>query len=76
MINFFNSISLLLAQTEQEKDLTVIGIALVAGFFFFLMLDTIIKNKWTPKSPVVKYFIIFLFIISIIALTVYYIFVK
>lgn len=76
MFNLLNAITLLLAQTEQEKEITVIGITLLIGFFFFLILDSVIKNKYTPKSPVVRYFMIFLMIISIIALAAYYIFVK
>lgn len=76
MIQFFSSIFTMLAQNETEKSLTVLGLTLFAGFIFFLILDSIIKNKWVPKKGPVKKFLIFIFILVVIAVGLLIIFYK
>lgn len=69
-----NELIRLLAQTEFEKNLTVLGVALIAGFFLILIIDALTKNKFVPKNKSMKGFIIFLFIIAIIVLILLFIF--
>lgn len=69
-------ISLILAQNNTEKTVTTIGIAMFAAFMFFLIVDSIVKQKLVPKDSAVRGFLIFLFIIAIIAYFVYTIFIK
>ena len=76
MFQFLKSISLMLVQTEKEKMFTVVGLAVFIDFLFFLILDSTIKQKYIPKNPAIRGFLIFLMILSIIALGVYFIFVK
>ena len=76
MLSFLTSLSLLLAQNEMEKKITLIGIAFFAAFMFFLALDSTIKQKFVPKNGVIRGFLIFLFILAIVAFFVYTIFVK
>lgn len=60
-------LNLLLEQTGYEKRLTLIGVALLAVFFFMLILDGINKNKLVPKNGSLVKFLVFLFIAAIIA---------
>ena len=76
MISYVSSLALLLAQNAEEKSLTYIGLALFAGFLFFLIVDTTIKGKYVPKKPVMRNFLIALFILVIILLTLLFIFYK
>ena len=76
MIEFLSSLSLLLAQNEAEKNITILGIAFFAAFMFFLILDSTIKQKFVPKNGAIRGFLIFLFILAIVAFFVYTIFVK
>ncbi len=76
MISYVSSLALLLAQNAEEKSLTYIGLALFAGFLFFLIVDTTIKGKYVPKKPVMRNFLIVLFILVIILLTLLFIFYK
>ena len=76
MITYISSLALLLAQNAEEKSLTYIGLALFAGFLFFLIVDTTIKGKFVPKKPVMRNFLIVLFILVIILLILLFIFYK
>lgn len=67
---------LLLAQNATEKSMTYIGIALFGGFMFFLILDSLIKGKYVPKKKNVRSFLIFLFIASVIAIILMFIYYK
>ena len=66
----------LLAQTEGEKQMTLISVSLFALFMLILVIDSVTKQTLVPKNSNVKLFIIFLLIcalIGIILLTIYYI---
>ena len=76
MINIVSSMYFLLAQNKFEKTLTTVGIALFVGFMFFLIIDSMVKQKYVPKDKHVRGFLIFLMILSIIAFFVYVIFIK
>lgn len=76
MITFLSALSLILAQNDAEKKITILGLALFAAFMFYLILDSTIKQKFIPKNGALRGFLIFVFIIIIIALFVYIIFVK
>ena len=76
MGSFISSLALLLAQTEEEKSLTFIGVALFIGFIFFLIVDTTVKGRFVPKKPVMRKFLIVLFILMIILLFMLFIFYK
>lgn len=76
MISYISTLALLLAQNAEEKSLTYIGLALFAGFLFFLIIDTTIKGRFVPKKPVMRKFLIFLFIIIIIIIFMLFIFYK
>lgn len=61
-------LNLLLAQTAQEKNLTLLSVALLAGLFLILLLDATTKNVYVPKNQKLLGFIIFLFVAAIIAI--------
>ncbi len=76
MFNYISSLIMLLAQTEKEKSVTIVGLAIFAGFIFFLIVDTTIKGKFVPKKGPVKKFLIFLFLLAVIILFMLYKFYK
>lgn len=76
MLNALCLVSLMLAQNETEKNLTKIGLAFFAVFIFMLILDTVVKHKIMPKSKPLQYFLIFLFVATIIALMLLLIYYK
>ena len=76
MLDFLCSISLMLAQNEIEKKITIFGLICFAGFMFYLCLDSVLKQKFVPKNGVIRGFLIFLFVLAIIAFIVYIIFTK
>ena len=76
MFNYISSLIILLAQTAKEKSVTTVGLAIFAGFIFFLIVDTTIKGRFVPKKGPVKKFLIFLFILVVIILFLLYIFYK
>ena len=76
MVDFLCSMSLLLAQNKLEITLTTVGIALFIGFIFFLIIDSMVKQKFVPKDGHLRGFLIFVMILSIIGLFVYVIFIK
>lgn len=76
-MNFdLNSLVFLLAQNAEEKSITIVSVALFAAFLFYLIIDASVKGKLAPKKGPVKTFIIYLFIIAIIALILLIIFYK
>ena len=76
MISYISTLALLLAQNAEEKSLTYIGLALFAGFLFFLIVDTTIKGRFVPKKPAMRKFLIFLFVIIVIIIILLFIFYK
>lgn len=75
MISSLCSIFYLLAQTEFEKRLTIVGIALFSAFLFFLIVDSLNKGRFVPKKKIFRIFLIILFIVAavaIILLMIYY----
>lgn len=76
MISDLCSICLLLAQNEIEKNMTKIGLGFFAVFLLVLIIDASVKNKYVPKNKSVQYFIIFLFIATIVALILLLIYYK
>lgn len=76
MIALLNAANLLLAQTEKERQLTILGVSLFTIFILILFLDANIKNNLVPKNVNVKKFVLFLLIMSVAALIlliIYYI---
>ena len=76
MLQTLCSLVFMLAQNETEKSLTILGLTLFGGFMFFLILDSIIKGKWIPKKGPIRGFLIFIFIMVIIALIFLFIYYK
>ena len=76
MLNKLYTIIYMLEQNATEKRFTKLGIALFVGLLVILLIHTTIKDGLLPKSNAVKYFIIFLFIISVVALILLLIFYK
>jgi len=71
MISFAYTLSLTLSQTLTERRITILGLAFFAAFMFFLIIDSALKQKLVPKSPVVRGFLIFLFLLAIVAFFAY-----
>lgn len=61
---------LILAQTEQEKEITYVGLAIFGFFLFVLILDSMAKSKIIPKKGPMKITLIFMFIVVVIAVIV------
>lgn len=76
MISYISSLALILAQNAEEKSLTYVGLAMFAGFLFFLIVDTTIKGKYVPKKSSIRNFLIVLFVLVIILLGMLFIFYK
>lgn len=76
MISYIQSLALLLAQNAEEKSYTYLGLALFAGFMFFLIIDSMVKGRFVPKKPVLRKFLIFIFVIVIIIIFMVFIFHK
>ncbi len=75
MIAFLSQMRFLLEQTAAEKRATILSLALFAVLVFMLFLDSVIKNTIMPKNKNVKLFVIFLFMVTLIAiilLIIYY----
>lgn len=62
--------ALILAQTEQEKQMTYVGLAIFGFFLFVLIMDSLAKGKFIPKKGPMKITIIFMFIVVVIAIIV------
>lgn len=58
----------ILAQTEQEKRMTYVGLACLAMFLLILFLDSVAKGKFIPTKGPMKQIIIFMFVVVLIAL--------
>ncbi len=76
MIANLNSIVYMLAQNQLEKNLTIVGITLFSAFIFFLIVDSLIKGKFVPKKKDFRGFLIFVFILTIIAIILLIIYYK
>ena len=76
MISNLQNICLILAQNEIEKSMTKIGLGFFAVFMLMLIIDSTLKNKYVPKNKSVQYFIIFLFIATLVALILLCIYYK
>ncbi len=76
MLQTLCSLVFMLAQNETEKSLTILGLTLFGGFMFFLILDSLIKGKWVPKKGPARGFLIFIFIMVVIALIFLFIYYK
>lgn len=59
--------TLILAQTEQEKQMTYLGLAIFGFFLFVLILDSMAKGKIIPKKGPMKSIVIFIFVVVVIA---------
>lgn len=57
---------LMLAQTEQEKRMTILGLILFGFFLFVLVLDSFSKGKLIPSKGPLKKIVIFIFVIVVI----------
>lgn len=71
MQNLLEMINLLLAQTEQEKRLTVLYVSLFVFMLTLLVIDSVAKKKWISSKPLKKITWVLLFI-ALIALAVLY----
>lgn len=60
--------ALMLAQTEQEKKMTVFGLMIFGFFLFVLFLDSINKGKMVPKKGPIKVTVIFMLVVVAIVL--------
>ncbi len=76
MIQTLCQIIFMLAQNESEKTLTIVGLALFGALIFYLVLDSTIKGKFIPKKGPLRNFLIFIFIMVIIAIILICIFLK
>lgn len=63
--------NLLLAQTEQEKRLTILYVSLFVFLMVLLIIDSVAKQKYIKSKPIKRVTWILLFI-GLIALTVLY----
>lgn len=71
MQNVLGMINLLLAQTEQEKRLTILYVSLFAFLMMLLVLDSVAKKKYITSKPLKKIAWVLLFL-GLIALAVLY----
>lgn len=60
--------ALMLAQTEQERKITVFGLMIFGFFLFVLFLDSINKGKMVPKKGPIKVAVIFMLVVVAIVL--------
>lgn len=74
MIQLINTISLLLEQTQRQKDQTVISVALFALVAVLFIMDIFAKNKFGSGKILKKMilFLSFMAIIVYIAVMVFY----
>lgn len=56
----------MLAQTEQEKRITILGLAIFGFFLFVLVLDSLAKGKIIPKKGPLKKIVIFFAVVAAI----------
>lgn len=65
MIESVSRIIFLLAQTQDERSMTILGFTFLGAFLFYLILDSTIKNWHTPKNKKFRYFMIFLLLVCV-----------
>lgn len=71
MQNFLGMINLILAQTEQEKRLTILYVSLFVFLLVFLVIDSDGQKKWISNGPLKKITWVLL-IVGLVALAVLY----
>ena len=71
MSNLILNISLLLAQTEQEKKLTMLYVGLFVFLLMMLIVDSRGSQKWISNKTL-KWITITFFIIAVIVLIILY----
>lgn len=71
MQNLLGMINLLLAQTEQEKRLTILYVSLFVFLMVLLIIDSVAKQKYIKSKPIKRVTWILLFL-GLIALVVLY----
>ena len=71
MSNLFLNINLLLAQTEQEKKLTMLYVGLFVFLLMMLIVDSRGSQNWISNKTL-KWITITLFIIAVIVLIILY----
>ena len=76
MLNLVCSMVFILAQNDTERAMTIFGLVCLAGFLFYLILDSTIKGKLVPKKGPVRGFLIFLLIVVVIVFNLIIIFNK
>lgn len=70
-----NIMSLLLEQNEIEKRLTSIGLVILVILFLVLVIDSIVKERFVPKSGLVRGIILVCLLLAIgtlILIRIYY----
>ncbi len=73
MQNVLGMINFLLAQTAEEKRLTILYVSLFCFLMIMLVIDSVAKKKWTGDSKgVIKKTAWVFLIIGLIALAVLY----
>lgn len=74
MIQLFQSISLLLAQTAQQKTQTLVSLSLLLIMVCLFVLDIFAKNKFAGKTPlkkIVLYLSLIIFLVFILFIIFY-----
>lgn len=71
MLNFINTISFLLKQTQEEKNLTFLYVSLFAFLCVMLFMDANVKKSIIDNKTLKKIVIVLLFI-SLIVMTILY----
>ncbi len=69
-MNYLNHV-FVLAQTAQERTLTILYVSLFVLAMGLLVLDTLVMKKWTPKA--IKGLLFIILIISFIAVILLFI---
>lgn len=71
MQNLLFNLNLILAQTPEEKKLTVLYVSLFVFLLVMLVIDSIAQKKWISNKPLKKITWVLLFL-ALIALAVLY----
>lgn len=72
MQNLIMNLNILLAQTAQEKKLTVLYVSLFAFFCLLLVLDSRNGGKWISGNKTLGKIALVMMIIALIAMAVVY----
>ncbi len=71
-MQFLLNLNLILAQTQQERNLTILYVSLFVLLVFMLFLDTREAKKFVGGNKILAKIILFMLIIAIIVLAVLY----